>query len=337
MAKLLLIYSVYTFIVLAFSVSLISLGIKGKEESESSQHTGPDYYIGSVVVGTVFALIGIVSTVFIVMAYNNGETTGTICAKACSTLCQLIGFGACIAGLVLVIRFGIQSCNNIDQRSTNCSYNKNINVNYTIAVISMVLILLLFLSLCCSCCVVLIDEDKWKKKDPDTSRHLIVVRSQRPEIAEYETELQTLNVQKREIENQLEKNKRIHELQRRDQQQQNQKRSSRSRVVPIESDSDTELDEMNRNESSRRTQHREADTRETPQSSLPLLKQLQTQVQLIQRNQESQMRLIQSNAQRTGPDFQQPSSSGAIPSAPPYEDRGDLPPSYDSVIYGHKK
>ena len=81
-----------------------------------------DYYIGSFVVRTVVSLVGIVSTIFIVKAYKNGETKGTMCAKASSILCKLFGAGAfiaglvllfgagaCIAGLVLIIRFGIQN------------------------------------------------------------------------------------------------------------------------------------------------------------------------------------------------------------------------------------
>ena len=191
--------------------------------------------------------------------------------------------------------------------------------------ISLVLILILFVSLCCSSPIIVINANEWKKKDRHTSRHLKVVRSRRPEIAECETGLQE----------QREQNKRINELPRRDHQQQQQKRSLATRVAPIQSDSDAvdsdfveepQSDVANLKGQVRRSkqQNQELNDRiikkETirvmPQSSLPLSKQLQTQVQQVQRNQESQMRLIQSNVQRAIPDFQQPSSSGAIPSAP---------------------
>ena len=182
MSKSCVVVSIYASTVTVFSIALIVLGIIGREESKSSRDSGPNYYVGSFVVGSAFALVGIATMIFIVAAYNNedGEKVCLEFAKTCSCcIPYALGFGACIAGFVFVIRFGIQSCDDIDERSDNCSYNINIDTNYTIAVLSLVFIMLLFLSLWCSWSILFVSEKKWKKSNRDSVRRLSVQRRTR--------------------------------------------------------------------------------------------------------------------------------------------------------------
>ena len=196
---------VYTVIVLAFSVGLIYLGIAGKENFKSSNHTGPYYYVGSFIVAPVFAVTGILSAVVTVTPYIKRKTYRNdldICVVG-YLLCNLLGFGGCIAGFVFVIRFGIQNCNTIDQRSENCSYNETIDVNYTIAVISLVLILLLFLSAGCAS-TFFASIRLTEEADSDASSiNSSIRRRRRREIEDREAELRELNAHRRERENQL--------------------------------------------------------------------------------------------------------------------------------------
>ena len=185
------------------SAGLVYLGIKGKGESESSDHSGKNYYIGSFMVAAVFALIGILTAAFIVITYNDGETSATVCIKILASLCQIFGFLVCIVSIVFVVRFGIQNCKDTDSRSDNCSYDKNIEVNYTLAVISLVIIILLLLSLSCSACLNYIEADL-QKEDRDMSRKPLLRHKQHYEIVESDAGLREVRAlqHKGDLENQ---------------------------------------------------------------------------------------------------------------------------------------
>ena len=162
MSKSLVLVSVYTVLVIILVAGLIYLGIKGKEESESSNQSGPGYYIGAFVVAAVFAIDGIITAAYIVIGYKYGKTDciGTF-KKALNCMKLFWGLCACIIGLVFVIIFGIKNCNDVGSRSEKCSYIKNIDTNYILAMTSLVLICVLFVSLFCSWTIVFIDEDNW--------------------------------------------------------------------------------------------------------------------------------------------------------------------------------
>ena len=99
---------------------------------------------------------------------------------------------------------------------------------------------------------------------------------------------------------------------------------------------------MDRREESARTQSltrdRENNPRDVHQSSLPLLNRLQTQVNLIARNQEDQMRLMQSNARSTVADVNRPCGRSVNPTATSVSNDGDEPPpSYSTVVNAHQR
>ena len=110
MSKSLVLVSVYTVLVIILVAGLIYLGIKGKEESESSNQSGPGYYIGAFVVAAVFAIDGIITAAYIVIGYKYGKTDciGTF-KKALNCMKLFWGLCACIIGLVFVIIFGIKT------------------------------------------------------------------------------------------------------------------------------------------------------------------------------------------------------------------------------------
>ena len=312
MSKSCITVSIYAATVTVFSIALIVLGIKGKEESNSSTVSGPDYYVGSIVVGSVFALVGITTIYFIFVAYKygDGERVCTGLGKFCSCcISYVFGFGACITGLVFVIRFGIHTCDHVDDRSDNCSYNMNINSNYTIAVISLVLILLLFISLCCSWSIITVDEGKLKKSKRYSAPQTFV-SLQEPERQQSNNQ----NNQPFPTSGGASIRTEVEDL--------------RSKVERLERQNKRLTNKVNRRNALSHPQEREIGSRDTSNESLPVLNQLKSQMRQLQ----NQLRMMQSNAPRDVPDAQQTSSSRASPSAPSRYD--EQPPSYHSAVYG---
>ena len=307
MSKACIAVSIYAVTVTVFSIALIVLGIKGKEESNSSTVSGPDYYVGPIVVGSVFALVGITTIYFIVVAYRYGDGES---AKWCSCCISYgFGFGACITGLVFVIRFGIHNCDDVNDRSDNCSYNMNINTNYTIAVISLVLILLLFISLCCSCSIFTVDEEKFKKPKWNSAPQTFV-----PVLERERQQNNNQNNQPFPSPGGASIRAEVEDL--------------RGKVERLERRNKRLANKVNGRDALSHPQEREIGSMDTSNERLPVLNQLKSQMRQLQ----NQLRMMQSNAPRNAPDAQQPSSSRASPSSPPRYD--DQPPSYHAAVYG---
>lgn len=311
MPKSLVVVSLYTVTVIVFSAGLIYIGIRGKEESESSNQPGPGYYIGAFVVASVFTLDGIITAVYIIIGYKYGQTDCINSVKKGLNCMRLFwGLCACIFGLVFVTMFGIQNCDDVDNRSEKCSYNENIGTNYILAMTALGLICFMFISLFCSWTIVYIDEDNWGGTST-LSESGLPRRTSSRRVDPMQSDVEDL----------------------------------RRTVNRLEQQNKELLDKINRREGSARTQtqDRENNHQSMPQSSLPLLDRLQTQVNLIARNQEDQMRnleeqmrLMQSNARRSVAEVHRPSSSHVNPTAPPgINDGEEPPPSYSAVVNQH--
>lgn len=138
---------------LGLVIGLLVLGTKGKDEIGTETGNGVPYYVGAIVVGSVFLVPVLQIIAIIILSSLDEEYCITDCLVVGSCLCSFFGILACVLGMIFVIAFGIANCKKESTDYTDsgfCSYDTNIDANYTIAVVALVLILIMLMSTCFS-------------------------------------------------------------------------------------------------------------------------------------------------------------------------------------------